>query len=149
MKSWNLSLLEPSESVQTCRGIVRSLPLPVRRSKKPNFRLLILVQDKENDVCEEDAVVAPCEVGTVHTLDTRSKPLHKLANIVGNAAYSLMHAAFLYGSFKQEYSISMSMSLLRGIRLVEASRCVFHSNLTLLKNCIKLHQYARVGLFLQ
>jgi hypothetical protein len=92
-------------------------------------------------------VVAPCEVGTVHTLDTRSKPLHMLANIVGDEAYSLMHAVFLYGSFKPEGSISMSMSLLLDSRLVEASRYVFHSNLTLLTNCIKLHQYARVELF--
>jgi hypothetical protein len=32
-----------------------------------------------------------------------------LANIVGDEAYSLIHAAFLYGSFKPEGSISMSM----------------------------------------
>jgi len=68
--------------------------------------------------------VAPCEVGTVYKLDTRSKPLHMLANIVGDEAYSLKHAAFLYGSFKPEGPISMSMSLLLGSRLVEASRCV-------------------------
>jgi hypothetical protein len=94
-------------------------------------------------------VVASCEVDTVHTLDTRSKPLHMLANIVGDEAYSLMLAAFLYGSFKPDDSISMSMSLLLGSRLVEASRYAFHSNLTLFTNSIKLHQYARVGLFPQ
>jgi hypothetical protein len=121
MKSGSLDLLEPSEPVQACTGIARPLPLPVQRSKKPNFLPVILVQDKENGVCEEDALMAPCEVGTVHTLDTRSKPLHMLANIVGDDAYSLMHAAFLYISFKPEESISMSISLLLGSRVVEAS----------------------------
>ena len=124
MKSESLDLLEPSQPVQTCTGIARPFPLPVRRSKKPNFRPLILVQVKENGVCEEETLVAPCEVGTVHTLDTRSKPLYALANIVGHEAYSLMYAAILYGSFKPQGSISISMSLLLGSRLVEASRCV-------------------------
>lgn len=118
-----MNLLEPSEPVQTCTGIARPLPLPVGRNKKPNFRPLILVQDKENGVCEEDALMAPCEIA-VHTLDTYSKPLHMLANIVGDEAYSLMHAAFLYVSFKPEGSISMSISLLLGSRVVEASRCM-------------------------
>ena len=121
MKSGSFNLLEPWEPVQTCTRIARPLPLPVR-SKKPYFLPLILVQDKENGLCEEEALVAPCEAGTVLTLDTRSKPLHVLANIVGDEAYSLMHAAFLYGSFKPEGS--MSMSLLLGSRLFEESRCV-------------------------
>jgi hypothetical protein len=152
MKSGSLNLLELSEPVQTCTGIARTLPLTVR-SKKPYFLPLILVQGKQNGFCEEEeeALVAPCEVGTVRTLDTRSKPLHVLANIVGDEAYSLMYSAFLYDSFKPEGSISMSMSLLLGSRLFEESRCVcvFHNNLTLFSNCIKLHQYARVGLFCQ
>ena len=113
IKSGSLNLLEPSEPVQACTGIARPLPLPVRRRKKPNFRPLILVQDKENVVCEEDAVMAHSEVGTFHTLDTRIKPLHTLASIDGDEGYSLMHAAFLCVSFEPEGSVSMSISLLK------------------------------------
>ena len=46
MKSGSLKLLEPSEPVQTCTEIARPLHLPVRRSKTPIIRPLILVQDK-------------------------------------------------------------------------------------------------------
>jgi hypothetical protein len=98
MKSVNIDLLQPSGPIQTCTWIAWPLPLPVLRSKNQNFRPLIRVEDKE-DICEKGALVAPCELRTVHTLDKRSEPLHVLAHIVGVDAYSLMHAAFLYGSF--------------------------------------------------